>query len=261
MHAEAAPWLTIVGIGEDGVDGLTPQARAALERAERIVGSRRIVELLPLALGARAQAWPSPMVPYLDELLARERGRPLTVVASGDPMFFGVGGSIARRLDAREFAVFAQPSCVSLACARLGWPQEEIATVSLVHRPIEPLLHQLIAGRRLIVLSEDGATPATVAAALSATDFGATEMHAFEALGGPRERRIDGVARTWPHARIGDLNLIALTVTAEWRQDYNTNHPHSSLGDLTPEEFAKRAKKITQKKPSLLERPRTKNWG
>ncbi len=212
MPAEVAPWLSIVGIGEDGMGGLGAQARAALERAQRIAGSTRTLSLLAPELRARASAWPSPMMQFVEDFLARERAAPVAIVASGDPMFFGIGASIARGLDAREFTVYPQPSSYALACGRLGWPQEDALALSVVGRPLARVRAALHHDRRIVVLCEDGTTPAALAAMLVETGFGASKMTVFEALGGPRERRFDGSAATWGRPPIGDLNLAALTI-------------------------------------------------
>ena len=214
MHAEIVPWLSLVGIGEDGVSGLSPSARAALEGAQLIAGSTRTLALLPPHLHARSVKWPSPMMEFVDEMLARERGRAIVVLASGDPMFFGIGGSIARRIAAAEFVVHPQLSSFALACARLGWPHEETLALSVVSRSPDRLRAALFEGRRIIVLCEDGTSPAKLATLLVDAGFGRTTMTVFEALGGPHERRIDGAAASWRHARVGDLNLVALTVAA-----------------------------------------------
>ena len=112
------PWLTLVGIGEDGYPGLGKQARRALLQASRIVGAARQLELLPPCIGAARETWPTPF--SLEPLLAR-RGQPTCVLASGDPMLFGVGASLARQLPATELRVLPAPSSLSLAAARLGW--------------------------------------------------------------------------------------------------------------------------------------------
>lgn len=208
-----APWLAIVGIGEDGMAGLGARAREALAGAELIAGSARTLALLDAASQRRAVAWPSPMMSFVDELLVRERGRAVAIVASGDPMFFGIGASIARRINARDFVVYPQPSSYALACARLGWPHEETDVISVVSRPLDGVRAALAPGRRLVVLSESGTTPAALARLLVADGYGASAMTVFEALGGPGERRIDGVAATWPYESSVDLNLVALIVT------------------------------------------------
>ncbi|PTC37049.1 Cobalt-precorrin-6y C5-methyltransferase [Pseudomonas paraeruginosa] len=123
------PWLTLVGIGEDGYPGLGKQARRALLQASRIVGAARQLELLPPCIGAARETWPTPF--SLEPLLAR-RGQPTCVLASGDPMLFGVGASLARQLPATELRVLPAPSSLSLAAARLGWALQEVACLSLV---------------------------------------------------------------------------------------------------------------------------------
>ena len=126
-------WLTLVGIGEDGYAGLGEAARRALGEAQWIVGSARQLALLPSDLPGQHELWPSPF--SLEPLLAR-RGMPVCVLASGDPLFYGVGASLARQLPADELRVFSSPSSVSLAAARLGWPLQEVTVLSLVARPL-----------------------------------------------------------------------------------------------------------------------------
>ncbi|HHK3777477.1 TPA: precorrin-6y C5,15-methyltransferase (decarboxylating) subunit CbiE, partial [Pseudomonas aeruginosa] len=200
------PWLTLVGIGEDGYPGLGKQARRALLQASRIVGAARQLELLPPCIGAARETWPTPF--SLEPLLAR-RGQPTCVLASGDPMLFGVGASLARQLPATELRVLPAPSSLSLAAARLGWALQKVACLSLVARPLAALQAQVHDGRRLLVLSNDGDSPAAIARLLNARGFGASRLSVLEHLGGPLERRLDGLAGDWSLPRAADLNLVA----------------------------------------------------
>ncbi len=204
-------WLTVVGIGDDGYAGLGRSARRALLDATRIIGARRHLDMLPARLTAAREAWPSPF--DLSGLLAT-RGAPVCVLASGDPMLFGVGATLARELGADEWRVLPAPSSLSLAAARLGWALQDVGAVSLVGRPLATLARHLLPGRRLFVLSADGRTPATVAAELTARGFGPTRISVFEHLGGPLERRIDGLAHDWRIDETAALNLVALDCVA-----------------------------------------------
>jgi precorrin-6Y C5,15-methyltransferase (decarboxylating) len=206
------PWLTVVGIGEDGFKGLGKNARHALLRASRIFGGRRHLDLLPPCIRAERQPWPSPF--SLDALLAL-RGEPVCVLASGDPMFFGVGASLALQLPGDEMLILPAPSSCSLAAARMGWPLQEVVTLSVVARPIAALNAQLFSGVRLLVLSNDGQSPAAIAALLREHGFGPSRLTVLEHLGGAAERRIDGVASDWVDPPIADLNLIAIECIAE----------------------------------------------
>ncbi|NMZ81111.1 precorrin-6y C5,15-methyltransferase (decarboxylating) subunit CbiE [Pseudomonas mandelii] len=206
-----APWLTVVGIGEDGFKGLGKNARRALLGASRIFGGQRQLNLLPACIRGERQLWPSPF--SLDPVLAL-RGEPVCVLASGDPMFFGVGASLARQVPDAEMLILPAPSSCSLAAARMGWPLQEVVTLSVVARPLAALSAQLFSGVRLLVLSNDGQSPAAVAALLRERGFGPSRLSVLEHLGGANERRIDGVANDWNDPAVADLNLIAIECIA-----------------------------------------------
>lgn len=206
------PWLTVVGIGEDGFKGLGKLARRALLGATRIVGGQRQLDLLPVCIRGERQLWPSPF--SVEPLLAR-RGEPVCVLASGDPMFFGVGASLARQIPGDEMLVIPAPSSCALAAARMGWPLQDTVTVSLVARPVAAINAQLFSGVRLLVLSNDRHSPAAVAALLSERGFGPSRLTVLEHLGGEAERRIDGIASDWTDPTLADLNLIAIDCLAD----------------------------------------------
>ncbi|TLG89917.1 precorrin-6y C5,15-methyltransferase (decarboxylating) subunit CbiE, partial [Pseudomonas edaphica] len=207
-----SPWLTVVGIGEDGFKGLGRNARHALLRATRIIGGQRQLDLLPVCIRGERQLWPSPF--SLEPVLA-SRGEPVCVLASGDPMFYGVGASLARQVAAEELLILPAPSSVSLAAARLGWPLQEVVTLSLVARPLAAINTHLATGVRLLVLSNDGRSPAAIAALLAESGFGLSRLSVFEHLGGVDEQRIDGLAADWQHASVADLNLVAIDCLAD----------------------------------------------
>ncbi len=203
-------WLTLVGIGEDGFAGLGKQARRALLSARRIVGSPRQLELLPRCIVGTQVVWPSPF--SLDAVLA-EPGEAVCVLASGDPMLYGVGASLARQIPAEQMHVLPSPSSYSLAAARLGWALQDVVTLSVVARPVAALAAHLYSGQRLLVLSNDGTSPRAVAELLRKRGFGLSRVTVLEHLGGAKERRIDGSA-TDDFPDIAALNLIAIDCQA-----------------------------------------------
>lgn len=205
------PWLTIVGIGEDGYAGLGKAARRALLAASEVIGAPRQLELLPHCLGARRQAWPSPF--SLEPVLCR-RGEPTCVLASGDPMLFGVGASLARQIPPAEMLVLSAPSSASLAAARMGWALQDCTLLSLVARPLAALNAQIHDGTKLLILSNDGDSPAAIAALLRERGFGASRLSVLEHLGGEAERRIDGLASDWSQSETAALNLVAVQCVA-----------------------------------------------
>ncbi|APC16088.1 cobalamin biosynthesis bifunctional protein CbiET [Pseudomonas frederiksbergensis] len=207
-----APWLTVVGIGEDGFKGLGKNARRALLGASRIFGGQRQLDLLPACIRGERLLWPSPF--SLEPVLA-QRGEPVCVLASGDPMLFGAGASLARQVPNDEMLILPAPSSCSLAAARMGWPLQEVITLSVVARPIAALNAQWFSGVRLLVLSNDGHSPAAIAALLRERGFGPSRMTVLEHLGGEAERRIDGTANDWTYPPAADLNLLAIECLAE----------------------------------------------
>ena len=150
-------WLGLVGIGEDGIDGLTPAARRLLAQAVFVVGGRRHLTLAG-PLKAETLAWPSPIENALD-MIDAHRGRPVCVLASGDPFFFGVGTMLMRRFRPDEMMSIPAPSAFALAASRLGWSEQDCALLSLHGRPLEAIIPHLSNGARILSLSWDGSTP------------------------------------------------------------------------------------------------------
>lgn len=205
-----APWLTIVGLGEDGPDGLPPASRAALEAAEVVLGAARHLSLLP-DLAAERILWPVPFADGLP-LLRALRGRRVGVLASGDPFWFGAGSVIAREFAPGEWRALPGPSTFSLAAARLGWPIERTACLGLHAAPLSRLRPHLAPGARALALLRDGAAVAELAAYLAAAGFGASRLWVMEALGGPRERVTQARADALPPDGFAHPACVALDV-------------------------------------------------
>ena len=181
-----APWLTIVGLGEDGLNGLSEASRDALARAEIVMGAARHLALLP-EVQCEVIEWPVPFADGIPQLLAR-RGARMVALASGDPFWFGAGTSITRHLHPGEWVALPAPSSFALAASRLGWPLEQVVCLGLHAAPLARLRPHLAPGARLIVLLRDGSAVGEVAAYLTRLGFDDSRLHVLEALGGPRER-------------------------------------------------------------------------
>jgi precorrin-6B C5,15-methyltransferase / cobalt-precorrin-6B C5,C15-methyltransferase len=213
-HSAASPrWLSIVGIGEDGVDGLSAAARGLIGGADIVFGGRRHLALAaPLIRGA-ARAWPSPFDGAVDEV-SRHRGRPICVLASGDPFHYGVGAVLARHIDPREMIVLPAPSAFSLAAARLGWSIPDTVLLSLHGRSLDLVRPHLQPGARILVLTSGGDSPATLAQVLAQSGFGQSRLTVLEALGGPRERVRGTTAAAFSFGAVEALNTVAIEVEA-----------------------------------------------
>ena len=204
----SGPWLAIVGIGEDG--HLPPAALDAVSRAELVVGGRRHLALAEATIRGQSLAWPSPMDTAYPTILAR-RGRPVTVLASGDPFCFGVGTALAALVPVGEWHCHPAPSAFALARSRLGWAMADVAELSVCGRPVAAIIPHLQPAARLLVLSAGAGTPAALATLLRDTGHGASRVTVLEALGGSAERIRSAMADGFD-IDAGPLNTVAIEV-------------------------------------------------
>ena len=205
-------WLAVIGIGEDGLAALSPSARTLIDTAEALVGGDRHLAMLP-ETSAEQLVWEHPLCRSIAAIRSR-RGRRVVVLASGDPMWHGIGATLARRFPPSEMTVLPQPGAFSLAAARLGWPIAECAPISLHARPLDTLRLHLAPGRRVLALSEDGGTPRGVARLLTELGWGLSRLTVFSHLGGDREAVVSEEAQSWGDRRVADLNTIAIACRA-----------------------------------------------
>jgi precorrin-6B C5,15-methyltransferase / cobalt-precorrin-6B C5,C15-methyltransferase len=181
------PSVTVVGIGADGWDGLPARSQAAISAARAVVGGTRQLDLLPDTVPGQRLPLPSPLRPGLASLLEEHADSGVVMLASGDPMFYGIGSTLVRLLGADHVAVLPHASSMSLAAARLGWPLDDVEVVSTVGRPVELLYPALQPGRRVLVLGSAVTAGADIRALLSERGFGASQVSVLADLGGPDE--------------------------------------------------------------------------
>ncbi|MCY4334817.1 MAG: precorrin-6y C5,15-methyltransferase (decarboxylating) subunit CbiE [Litoreibacter sp.] len=206
-----APWLHIVGIGEDGMDGLTPATRAVVEAAEIIVGGDRHHELSPNVQAERV-AWPSPFDALIDKLLSY-KGKRVVVLATGDPLWFSVGARIGRAIPASQIVYHPQLSAFQLTAARMGWSLADVETLTVHGRPVHQMVAFIQPDQRLIILTTGSETPGQIAKFLADRGFGKSEMTVLASMGGEKEQRFEGVAETWDHD-VPAFNTLAVHCVA-----------------------------------------------
>lgn len=206
-------WLSIVGIGEDGLPGLGEAAKAAIADAEVVFGGARHLELAASAISGEAHTWLTPFSASIDAIIAL-RGSKVCVLASGDPFHHGVGATLARHIDASQMRVYPHPSSFSLAAARLGWPLQDVLALSLHGRPLDLIRPHLHPGARILALTSDEHGPAALAKLLTEAGFGISIVTVLEALGGPSETVRTNVAMSFGLTDINPLNICAISVVA-----------------------------------------------
>jgi precorrin-6Y C5,15-methyltransferase (decarboxylating) len=206
-------WLSIVGLGEGGWPELSQLGQSLIAKAELVIGGERHLAMLPAAIPGRRARWSAPLTLSIEEILAH-RGRPVAVLATGDPLHFGIGVTLARSVAIEEMLILPTVSAFSLVAARLGWPLAECECLTLHGRPLERLAGFPYPGARLLLLSHDGTTPAQIAAALLRHGFGPSRLVVLEHMGGVRERIVDSTAESWSLAQVADLNTVAVECRA-----------------------------------------------
>lgn len=226
--------IVVVGIGADGMDGLAGESKRELRNATVIYGSSRQLDLLDDTVTASRNPWPSPMMPGLQRL-ADGRTADIHVLASGDPLLHGVGGTLIRMFGADRVRVLPHVSSATLACARLGWVAQDTEVISVVSAPVHLAVRR---GGRAVVLSRDGESPGVLAQLLTENGRGATEFTVLEQIGGPDERIRSATADDWaaaPPADVDDLNVIAVRYL-----------PDERIGQVLPDDLFRHDGQITK---------------
>jgi precorrin-6Y C5,15-methyltransferase (decarboxylating) len=205
-------WLAIVGMGEDGYAGLSARARLKLDEAEEIVGSSRLLAFLPDLKGRRHE-WPQPFAAVVDRIKPL-RGKKTVVLATGDPMNYGVARKLMEFVPFDEMEIVPSLSALSLAAARMGWSLADCDTLSLHGRDIANLEPFVQPGARLMVLTANASTITQVARRLVARRFDKSIITVLENLGGTRESVSSFVADAPSRQDFSDLNTLAVQCVA-----------------------------------------------
>lgn len=224
--------IIVVGIGADGMAGLPEASRAELRRATAVYGSKRQLDLLDDTVIAPRREWPSPMLPALQTLLDDHAGD-IHVVASGDPLLHGIGGTLIRLYGLDAVKVLPHVSSVTLACSRMGWNVHDTEVISLVTGQPHTAVRR---GGQAIVLSQGKSTPSELAALLNAHGRGDSQFVVLERLGAPDEHRRDSTARDWAggvHRDVDDLNVIAVRYLPDERVSPLSDDAFTHDGQIT----------------------------
>lgn len=215
MKTATTPWLTLLGVGDNGLDSLTPAARSLFDAARTIIAPARVLEEID-AGDREVIPWTFGVKQTIDLLLER-RGEPITILATGDPMHFGIGATMMRHIGADEIRVIPTPSAFSLAAARLGWAQQDVAMISLHGRSVHALSAHLQPGNRIIALTSTGRTICEAADILVARGFGGSRIAVLEHMGGRREKIVEMAARDIRSGSedFADFNTLAVDCVAD----------------------------------------------
>ena len=202
-------WLAIIGIGEDGLSGLSSIARSLIDTAEILVGGDRHLDMLPADMRSRL-VWAFPIESTIQQIISC-RGKSVCVLASGDPLWFGIGTTLLKKIPMEEIVIIPSPSTFSLICARLGWSLNEVETLSLCGRPASLLHTYIYPNAKLLILSSGEKTPEIVANILCDRNFSNSKITVLEHLDGEKERITSNIASQYQNfPEFANLNAIAV---------------------------------------------------
>jgi precorrin-6B C5,15-methyltransferase / cobalt-precorrin-6B C5,C15-methyltransferase len=207
LTTQQGKWLSVIGIGESGLSELSPLSRGLIDRATLIVGGQRHLAMVDAPKSS--MVWESPIESSIASIL-KYRGTPVCILASGDPLWYGIGVTLLRYISIEEMTIIPAPSTFSLACARLGWSLVTVETLSLCGRSPDFLSGILAPNSQLLILSAGADTPQIVANLLTQRGYGDSQITVLEHLGGERERVSAGIARSWSKSDLAALNMIAI---------------------------------------------------
>ncbi len=188
-------WIDVIGIGEDGYDGLSGQARDALEEADIVIGGSRHHGLAP-HLEAERVEWPSPFSEAIGSI-KEMAGRRVALLVTGDPLWYSAGALLLRHMPAGEIRFHPQLSAFQLACARMRWSLADVETLTAHGRPVEQLLPYVYPGSRLIVLTAGSEAPGEIGRMLDRDGYGESQLTVLGSLGGKSESSRTETARHW----------------------------------------------------------------
>ncbi|MBC8268114.1 MAG: precorrin-6y C5,15-methyltransferase (decarboxylating) subunit CbiE [Rhodospirillaceae bacterium] len=206
-------WITVIGIGEDGLEGLSAARLEQINGADVLIGGARHHGKVENP-GAELLDWGKGFDTALKEIEKR-KGKNIVVLGSGDPMNYGIGAVLVRHFGTDAVIIHPAPGAFSLAAARMGWSIPDIETLTIHGRPLETLNRYVMPGARLLVLTQDGDSPAKVAKLLTDKGYGESRITVLEHLGGSKENKREGTAATWNFERAADLNTLAIDCVAE----------------------------------------------
>ena len=215
-------WLYVIGIGEDGWDDLSADSRELLYKSEIVIGGERHLKMIPGDWEGERIIWASPIREAVTKILDWRpselgSGKKVAVMASGDPLCYGIAAKLLRHLPIEEIWIKPALSTFSLICSRVGWSLPDIETLTIHGRPLE-MLHTFVQpGAKLLVLNEDEGSPKQAAELLAARGFGKSQITVLEHLGGSKERQFSGQADSWSHPDGAALNAMAIECIAGTR--------------------------------------------
>ena len=229
----------IIGIGDDGLDGLTRAAMTLLQSATLIIGTAGLLETVGHLPAAKR---PAPAdLDALADLIEQHRGGPAVLLASGDPLFYGTARFLCDRLGKERFEVVPHVSSMQLAFARVKESWDEAYLTNLATQPLEKVLERIRTAEKVGLFTGEAVSPGEVAARMQAAGLDYFTLYVCENLGSPDERVTRGSVAEIARQKFGLLNVMVLV-----RKPGSPDRPRELAGVRT---FGNRDELFLQSRP------------
>ncbi len=215
--------IYIIGIGDDGLEGIVSPARQLLLDAQMLVGAESTLAKVPVGKAERVVVGVN-----LDEAVERIAAagdKRVVVLASGDPLFYGVARYLCDKLDKERLEVWPHVSSMQLAFARVKESWEEAYLTDLANRPLDQVLEKIRSATKVGLFTTEAAPPKAVAKAMLERRIDYFSAYVCENLGSPDERVTQGEL-----AEIAGQDFSPLNVMILIRRPDVPDRPRESIG-------------------------------
>ena len=198
----------IIGIGDDGPEGLTSVAKALIDQADVLLAAERSVGTFASSKSQQVE-----MGVDLDTLVERieEFGNSKVVIlATGDPLFFGTARYLCDRLGKDRFEVVPNVSTMQMAFARVKESWDEAYLTNLANQSLDRAIERIRISEKIGLFTTEEAPPAVVAAALLKEQVDYFTVYVCENLGSPDERVTQGELADVAGQEFASLNVMIL---------------------------------------------------
>jgi len=202
-----------IGLGVTDTAELSQAATKALASCERVLGSARQLEVVAGQLsGQQTEQLPAlkDLPAYLADLI-RDGVSSLAVLASGDPLYYGIGRWFSKNFSDRQLHFYPAVSSIQMACHQLGLSLQDVEVLSLHGRPLEKIRSKLKARQTLVILTDKNSQPQALARECIAAGFDESRLSVCEMLGYPHQRVTHYSADEISHVNI-DFDALHVTV-------------------------------------------------
>lgn len=225
-------WLHVIGMGDSGMESILPKYVEQIYSADVLVGGERQLEFVHNFRGKKL-VLKSPLGKVVDELKTNHQGQKVVVLASGDPLFYGIGAYLARIVGQEHVEVIPFVSSLQLAFARCSENWQDARLISLHGRSIAGLAQRINGADKVGLLTDNVNTPSSIAAYLLRFHFNEYRVFVGENLGSERER-----TGWYPIEELVDKEFSPLTVVI-LKKEPAADTKHFGLG-IHDDEFAQR---------------------